>query len=166
MPRRHSLPVTLPDGTAVVITENRLSCAKLSDALDDDLTPSDWLKMLNNRVFFWPSPHFGEQHLNSRLKLGFACEWQVYDTLRLLRPVWARAEIAPINTGSTLRKPARRGLATFAPLDGLDYPAWRKSRGNASPDMIKEVTVRGSLAHAGTALLSTEPAAPTGCRIL
>ena len=80
-------------------------------------------------------------------------EWQVYDTARLLAPVWPLAEIAPFNTGATIRQPPRRGLGTFALLDGLDFGAWRRARGRKTPDSIKEVTVRGCIPHAGSALL-------------
>ncbi|MEM7732891.1 MAG: hypothetical protein AAF280_08940 [Pseudomonadota bacterium] len=159
IPRRDELNVALPDGTEVWITDNRpLSFKKLAPALDDDLTPQDWFAMLNARVFFWPDRKLGEGNLKARMSRGYDSEWQIYDTAKLLTKVWDRAEIAPINTGSTIHQPARRGLASFAPLDGLDFEIWRKQRGKRSPDKVKEVTVRGSIAHAGDALLSVEPA--------
>ncbi|MEM6589676.1 MAG: hypothetical protein AAF641_14610 [Pseudomonadota bacterium] len=116
--------------------------------------------MLNTRVFFWPERRLGEGNLKARISRGYESEWQVYDTRTLLSRVWDRAEIAPINTGSTIRQPARRGLATFAPLEGLNFKAWRKSRGKSTPDIVKEVTIRGSAPHAGKALIQVEPARP------
>lgn len=158
-PRPTALKMTLPDGTPIWITDNRpLSFTKLAPVLDDTLTPQDWFAMLNTRVFFWPDRKTGAGNLKARLSRGYDSEWQVYDTEKLLSPVWDRAEIAPINTGATIHQPARRGLATFAALDGLDFQAWRRSRGKRSPDVVKEVTVRGSIPDAGGALLSTEPA--------
>ncbi len=106
----------------------------------------------------WPERKLGVGNLKARISRGYQSEWQIYDTAKLLATVWDRAEIAPINTGSTIHQPARRGLATFTPLAGLDFQAWRKSRRKSSPDIVKEVTVRGSIPHAGDALISIEPA--------
>ncbi|MEL7254736.1 MAG: hypothetical protein AAGL23_11220 [Pseudomonadota bacterium] len=163
-PRKEALPVTLDDGTRMVITDNKpLLFACLAPALDDGLTPEQWLDMLNSRVFFWPSQKIGSNNLRFRnANLGYESEWQVYDTKSLLRPIWEMAEIAPFNTGAASRKAARRGLSTFASLNELDPSKWRsarKSRGLIKGlDKIKEVTVRGSIAHAGDALMSIEPA--------
>ncbi|MEO0767741.1 MAG: hypothetical protein AAFY75_17170 [Pseudomonadota bacterium] len=157
-PRPTALNITLPDSTPVWITDNKpLSFKKLAPVLDDNLSPQDWFAMLNTRVFFWPDRKLGAGNLKARISRGYHSEWQIYDTAKLLAPIWDRAEIAPINTGSTIHQPARRGLATFAQLEGLDFQAWRKSRGKSRPDKIKEVTVRGSIPHAGDALLSIEP---------
>mgnify|MGYP001800759570 CR=1 FL=1 len=128
-PRPTALKLTLPDGTAIWITDNRpLSFTKLAPVLDDTLTPQDWFAMLNTRVFFWPARKTGAGTLTDRLSSGYDSEWQVYDTEKLLSP------------------------------DGRDFQAWRRSRGKRSPDVVKEVTVRGSIPDAGGALLSTEPA--------
>ena len=158
-PRREAIPVTLPDGTPVTITDNRpLSFRALAPVLDDGLTPAAWLAMLNDRVFFWPHRGLGAGNLKARARLGYGSEWQTYDTRALLAPVWNRAEIAPINTGSTVRAAARRGRASFAALDGLDYDAWRRARGRKGLDAVKEVTVRGGVPDAGAALVGVEPA--------
>lgn len=158
-PRPGPVDLTLPDGTPVRITDNRpLSFAKLAPALDDGLTPEAWLAMLNARVFLWPDRRLGEGNRRARARLGYDSEWHGYDTAALLGPVWDRAEIAPINSGSTVHRPARRGLATFAPLDGLDWAAWRRRRGRAAPDVVKEVTIRGGAPHAGAALAVVGPA--------
>ncbi|PRY93359.1 hypothetical protein BCF33_2227 [Hasllibacter halocynthiae] len=161
--RPRAVPLRLPDGTAAVLTDNApLSLARLARVLDDGLCPADWMRMLNARVFLWPARPLGLGNLNARRRLGYESEWQVFDTLGLLSPVWDRAEIAPINTGATVRAPARRGLATFAPLAGLDFAAWRRARREAGTrkglDTPKEVTVRGAIPDAGAHLLAVEPA--------
>ena len=81
-----------------------------------------------------------------------------FDAARLLAAHLPRAEIAPINTGATVHVPARRGRATFAPLDGLDWERWRRSRSNARPDTVKEVAIRGGVPDAGTYLRDVRPA--------
>ncbi|MBM2575327.1 hypothetical protein JQC91_03325 [Jannaschia sp. Os4] len=162
-PRPTALHATLPDGTPVAITDNSpLSFAKLAPVLDDGLTPEDWLAMLNDRVFLWPERRLGEGNLRARRRLGYESEWQGYDTAALLTLVWDRAEIAPINTGATIRRPTRRGRATFAPLAGLDWQAWRRARRDRGEvqglDTPKEVTVRGGIPGAGAALRVVEAA--------
>ena len=162
-PRRAPVPVTLPDGTPVTITDNRpLSFARLASILDDGLAPADWLAMLDARVFLWPDRSLGSGNLVARRRIGLESEWQCYDTMTLLAPVWALAEIAPINTGATLHVPPRRGPATFAPLSGLDLAEWRARRREAGAkkglDDVKEVTVRGSMPSAGAALLEVDDA--------
>ena len=161
--RAAALRLTLPDGTPVQITDNApLSEARLAAILDDGLTPADWMAMLNDRVFFWPDRRRGEANLRARRALGYDSEWHVFDTARLLAPAWDRAEIAPFNTGATVRGAPRRGRDTFAPLDGLDLAAWRARRRDrgvkAGLDDVAEVTVRGDLPQAAAALLTVEPA--------
>ena len=161
VPRRESIWVGLPDGTPVRITDNTpLSFGKLGPALDD-MAPAEWLAMLNDRVFFWPARTLGEGNLKARRRYGYDSEWQEYETLGLLASCWDRAEVAHINTGSTIHQPARRGRQTFAPLAGLDFEAWRRRRRDAGEiaglDTPKEVTVRGGVSEAGRFLLNVLP---------
>lgn len=161
--RPRAVRLALPCGGPVVLTDNApLSEGKLARVLDDGLAPADWMRMLNGRVFFWPDREGGAGNAAARRRLGYADEWHAFDTLALLAPAWDRAEVAPINTGATLRAPPRRGLATFAPLAGLDLDAWRRGRRDTGVvkglDRVREVTVRGDLPHAGDALRSVEPA--------
>ena len=66
-------------------------------------------------------------------------------------------EVCPINSGATLHTPPARGLATFAPLEGLDHEAWRRARRERGEkkglDSIKEVTVRGAVPDADDHLI-------------
>ncbi|WGH77235.1 DUF7002 family protein [Jannaschia ovalis] len=161
--RRRAMPFALPDGTPVQVTDNSpLSEAKLARVLDDGLTPADWIAMLNARVFFWPDRRLGAGNLRARRRFGYVDEWHRFDTAAVLAPAWDRAEIAPFNTGATLHTPPRRGHATFAPLDGLDLAEWRERRRRAGAvqgrDAVREVTVRGDLPEAASALIGVEHA--------
>ena len=161
--RPAALRGALPDGIPVQITDNApLSLRRLAAVLDDGLSPEDWMAMLNDRVFFWVDRRTGLRNLAARRRLGYESEWHRFDARALLAPVWPQAEIAPINTGATVHRPPRRGRATFAPLAGLDYEAWRRRRRDAgvkrSLDAVQEVVVRGGVPRAGEALLAVEPA--------
>ena len=164
-PRKKRLRVRIDDSTWVHITDNApLSFPKLEGVLLDGLTPERWLAMLNERVFFWPARKLGGGNLRARKRLRYVSEWQEFDTLGLLSSCWDRAEVAHINTGSTVHRPVQRGLSTFAPLDGLDYDRWRRRRRDSTRpdaikglDTVKEVTVRGGVPEAGRFLRRVLP---------
>ncbi|KTD24241.1 MULTISPECIES: DUF7002 family protein [Legionella] len=128
----------------IVINDNiPLTESALAKCLEDDLTPSDWLRLLNARVFFWASKQSLERHLNARLNCNRQREVIVVDTLSLAKAHAERMELSPINSGATLRKAARRGLKTFTPLLQYTLDEWRKLRGGR--DDIREITVRNSV---------------------
>jgi hypothetical protein len=138
----------------IEINDNKpLHEANLATVLDDGLTPADWLSMLNARVFFWAREE-GLQTLSSaaanrtrpRLVL-------VINTLRLAHAYTDGIDLSPINTGSTMRQPARRGLATFTPMQSLSFEAWRRQRGRR--DHVKEVAVRCDIPDIGDFIMET-----------
>ena len=152
-PRPH--PVVLP-GDAVLSDNSPLLGPGLSRCLTGGLTPEDWLRILNDRVFLWADDRDSAGFVRARLRLGRPTERLTFDTERLLAPVWARAEITPINSGSAIRRPAPRGRETFAPLAGLDYEAWRRARPTKGLDRVREVAVPGGIPDAGAALIEIE----------
>ena len=154
---RRPAHAALPGG--VVLGDNGpLNLGKLAACLDDGLTPARWLAMLNDRAFFYVSLRHAGGFVASRRRKGQATEILTFDALGLIRAHLLRVEIAPINTGATVHDPARRGLSTFAPLDGLDWDAWRRARGRRAPDRVKEVAVRGGVPDAGDHLIDVAPA--------
>jgi hypothetical protein len=51
--RPHKVPVTHPYyGTAVIRDQQPMKHTKLERLLDDDMTPEEWYRTLNRRVFF------------------------------------------------------------------------------------------------------------------
>lgn len=145
-------------GEAVVMDNLPLDERKLAGALDDGLTPSDWLALLNERVFFWTSEADLERLRGARAYRGRERLVLVADTLSLARAHAERIEIAPFNTGSTLYVPARRGRATFSPLGRYGFDEWRRLRGLSGPDRIKEVTVVGGVPDLAAHLVERRPA--------
>ena len=128
----------------VVLNDNLpLSEKALSQCLDDRLTPEQWLAMLNERVFFWPDEAGLASMLNAKMNRNRTREILVVETAKLPSAIAARMELCPINSGSTIRKPARRGLRTFTPLGKHTYRDWQKLRGRR--DRIREVIVRDSI---------------------
>ena len=143
-----------PERGALWLNDNRpLHLRALAECLDGGLAPEDWLAMLAARVFLWTRERDGEGFVGARRAQGLPAELMVFDTLGIARAHWGRMEISPINSGATVRRPPRRGPATFAPLAGLDWEAWRRARGLSAPDRAREVTVRGSVPDAADHLI-------------
>jgi hypothetical protein len=127
-------------GRATLNDNLPLSEQALANCLDVGLTPADWLRMLNARVFFWASQEGLNRLLGARLNRNRLREVIVVDTLSLAKAHAARIELCAINSGATLRKAARRGLGTFTPMLQYTFNDWSKLRGRC--DQVLEVTVR------------------------
>ena len=129
---------------AVVRDQKPMTDAALRRCLDDGLTPSDWYRMLNGRVFLWPSP----RRLGTLLDAyrGLTHTVLTLDTASLVAVHGGTIALSPYNSGSTMRNAPRRGRNTFLPL--ADYPlaAWRARRSAA--EAVAEVTVPGAVRDA------------------
>jgi len=155
VPIRHPL-----HGTAVVNDQIPMTETALEKCLDDGLSPSEWLALLNRRVFFWCDEEGLARLLGARANRGRALEVLVADTLSLARAHAERIELSPINSGATLRRPACRGLATFTPLLELPYVAWSRKRGGR--DRILEVTVVDGVPDIARYVVEVRRVAPPG----
>lgn len=147
------VPLTHPVHGEAVINDNvPLSETALVACLDDGLAPADWLAILNRRVFFWPDEESLAGLRGARLNRDRDRLVLVLDKVSLARRHGERMELAAINTGSTIRRPARRGLSTFTPLHRHDYETWRRLR--CGRDRIREVTVVGGVTEVADHLIA------------
>ncbi len=140
-PRPDGVVLRHPVQGQATLTDNLpLSVAALAGCLDDGVTPAAWLRLLNRRVFFWADEAGLQRLLGARLNRGRARTVLVLDTLGVVSDCAERVELSAINSGATMRRPARRGLATFTPLAAApSLGAWRRLRGGR--DDVREVTV-------------------------
>jgi hypothetical protein len=102
-------------GAVVLRDQKPLSESKLAACLVD-MTPSEWIRLLNRHVFFWLERSRLERLLNAKEYRGCSHDLITFDTRSVLRNHEARAYLSPINSGSTLFKAAARGRSTFRPL--------------------------------------------------
>ena len=149
-------PVEVPlehprHGRAVLNDNLPLSEAALERCLDDGLRPADWLDILNRRVFFWASRAGVDRLLGARTNRARPRLVLELDTLALASAHAERLSLCPINSGSTIRRPARRGLSTFTPLGQCSWHEWRRRRGRL--DTLLEVTVEGAVEAAASMVL-------------
>ena len=146
------VPLSRPGLGAFALNDNLpLTEAALARCLDGGMTPADWLRLLNSQVYFWPSEKRLASLLGARTNRDREREVLVFDTLSLARAHAARVRLSPINGGSTIRTPARRGRSTYAPLLEHGYGAWRRLRGRL--DTIAEVAVEGAVPDAAEHLV-------------
>lgn len=137
----------------VVINDNTpLTEEALAGCLEGDLRPADWLRMLNERVFFWADEKGLDRLLRARANRGRPCDVLEIDTLSLARTHGPRIELSPINSGATLRRPAKRGVSTLTPLESVSYEEWRRLR--ARRDTVLEVIVRDGVPDIAKHLVS------------
>ncbi len=147
--RRRPGAVRIEHRTHGVMTLNDnspLSEKVLERCLDDGLAPADWLHILNGKVFFWADEKGLERLLSARLARAQKREVLVFDTRRLASAHMDTLCFSPINSGSTIRKPARRGLTTFAKAADHSWDEWRRLRGKR--DKVLEITVDWSVPRA------------------
>jgi hypothetical protein len=107
------------------------------------MTEKEWYELLNARVFFWVT-------LARVLTLSKARAYRkkthcvlTIETRLLLDRYLDKISLSPINSGSTIYNPQKRGEKTFLPLDQYPYSLRRKLRGKANA--IAELTVMGGV---------------------
>jgi hypothetical protein len=113
--RQRPAHTVLPSG-AHIRDQKPMPASALSSCLIG-LTPAEWYALVNAHVFFW----LDSERLNrQRAACGSRPQMvMVISTAELLASYGEVAFLTPFNTGYALRKPARRGLATF-----VAYQAW------------------------------------------
>jgi hypothetical protein len=140
----HHRPATVPlthplHGTAHVRDQKPMSDTALKRALRDDLTPTDWYRLLNARVFFWLTQSRLDTLLRAAAYRDRPHTILVVDTASLLARHAPRVELSPINSGSTVYNPAPRGRDTFLPIAEFPFDHWAKKRSRTKA--IAELTV-------------------------
>lgn len=120
----------LPDETEVAKVRDQIpmSDGGLLRALPAGLTPSDWYRLLNAKVFFWLTP---ERLL--RLLTAKAYKDQEHDVLEvdsrsLVGAYREKVWLCPINSGCTKPFPHPRDESTFQRIDEYPYETWKKKR--------------------------------------
>lgn len=110
-----------------------------------DMSPGEWLDVLNGRVFFWLHPDKLSQLLGARRYRNSAHDVITVDSASLLAAHLERVRLSPINSGATLYPNAPlRGSDTFQSIEDYDYEAFRKKRGPR--DAIVELAVLDGVA--------------------
>ena len=148
--RKRFAPVLLHEDERgrVLLNDNLpLIFPRLAGALDDGLTPDDWLRILNERVYFFPTLERAASFIEAGRRGGREKLLLTFDALSIASAHLDDLFIAPINTGSALRSPARRGRSTFAPAARVSWEefAARRRATKRTPDTVAEISLLGGL---------------------
>jgi hypothetical protein len=130
-------------GSAVIRDQKPLSDAGLVRALPADVTPTDWYRILNAHVFFWPNERRLARMLGARAYKGSAHIVLTVDTLELLQRHLEQVVLSPINSGATKPIPFPRNPGTFLGLDTYAFAESTAKRGYQNA--VAEVAVRHSV---------------------
>ncbi|MCU1579099.1 MAG: hypothetical protein JWP19_1303 [Rhodoglobus sp.] len=141
--RPESVEISSPRyGTAVVRDQKPLRMSALDRCLTD-MTPVQWLEMLNSRVFFWLQPKRLMGLLNAGPYRAQAQTVIVVDTASLLAVHAQSVRLSRINSGSTIYNPVPRGSDTFKTIGQYPHPPRR--RAVAAANDVAELCVIGGV---------------------
>ena len=128
-------------GTAVVRDQKPMSESGLKRALQDGLTPREWFKTLNERVFFWLTRERLIRLLSAKAYRDDIHTVLEIDTAELLARHVDRVRLCALNSGCTKPMPFPRGRDTFLPLDR--YPFQERLSKKLEP--VVELSVIGGV---------------------
>lgn len=130
-------------GKAVIRDQKPMRDSALLKCLDKGITPSDWYKNLNRRVFFWVNEERLRGLLQARAYRDKAHCILTVDTARLLARHEKHARLCPINSGSTIYTPQPRGHQTFKSIADYPFDQWRTKRNvkNAVVELVIDYAV-------------------------
>lgn len=123
-------------GDAYIRDQKPLRMSALEKCLEG-VTPKEWLKLLNSKVFLWPTFEKVEELSNARAYRNQKHCLIAIDTLKLLKIHVDDVSLTPINVGATLYSPAKRSPGIFSSIE--DFPK-RKTTDN-----VKEVAISLSI---------------------
>jgi hypothetical protein len=114
-------------GPAVIRDQKPMSEKALRKCLKG-MTPTQWYRLLNSKVFFWLTAERVARLLCARAYRDREHAVLTIDTAMLLQNHEAEVTLSPINSGSTVYNPQPRGANTFQSLANYPFEAWRKKR--------------------------------------
>lgn len=157
--RASSIEISHPKlGSAVIRDQKPMINDDVVSRFLDDLTPSEWYRMLNGRVFFWVAESRLERLLGAGLYRTRPHKVLVLDTEQVFSSYEKAITLSPINSGAIF--PAgrtRRGPRTFQRFDS--FP-WQERLKHQEP--VVELAVDHSVPTIGDCLIesSTRQAPP------
>jgi hypothetical protein len=100
----------------------------LRRALPERLSPADWYRILNSKVFFWLTRARLEKLLSAKSYRDDVHDVIQVNTDELVRAYRERIWLCPINSGCTKPMPHPRDESTFRRISDYPYSEWRNKR--------------------------------------
>ncbi len=141
-------------GEAVIRDQKPMSDGGLVRALQGAMTPADWYRILNEKVYFWLARERLDKLLGAAAYRGRRQTVLTIDTAALLARHADRVLLSPINSGCTKPYPTPRGRDTFLPLGEYKFDEWTRKRNRR--DSVVELTVRYAVPDVRDFVLTVE----------
>jgi hypothetical protein len=145
----------LPD--ALLRDQSPMSEKALIGCLDG-MTPREWYRSLNAKVFFWTSMQRLQRLLTAKAGRDVAQLVLTVDTRSLVTTHRDRVLLSGMNAGSTIRRPLLRGPRTFLPI--ADFPYEERRRTRSPSDALVEFVVEGAVPDIMDHLVAVEEIGP------
>ena len=146
-------------GRAVIRDNKPISDSALARCLEG-ISPADYYCLLNSRVFFWLTEQRLRGLLNARAFKTHPNLVLTIDTASLIDKYEDKVTLSPINSGSTLYNPPKRGAFTFKRIGDYDFEYWRQKRSRQTA--IAELAVDYAIPDITPLLLKAEIHDPDG----
>jgi hypothetical protein len=124
----------------------------------DGMTPREWYRSLNAKVFFWTSMQRLLRLLTAKAGRDVAQLVLTVDTRSLVTAHLDRILLSGMNTGSTIRRPLPRGPRTFLPVAEFPYEERRRTR--SPSDALVELVVKGAVPDIMDHLIAVDEIGP------
>jgi hypothetical protein len=139
--RPNMMTVQSPAFPAMILRDQKpMAANRLQKALGKGITPSDWYKLLNRKVFFWATESRLHTLLNARPYRNVLHDVLTIDGESFFTEYHDRIELCHMNSGNTWPMPHPRDISVFKAI--VDYPT--KRNGNPTKE-VAEVTVMYSV---------------------
>ena len=157
--RRKDCDIRHPEyGCAIIRRQTRMPPDKLQTALTDNMNSSEWYRLLNGKVFFWPTQSRLNGFLEATAHMG-RCHDVLTVCTRSLAEQYVNEQrtneinLSPINSGTVFRPDHRRGRNTFQRI--TDYGCTdRLYKGER--ECFAELAVAGSVLNINQHVLSVD----------
>jgi hypothetical protein len=113
---------------AVVRDQLPMDDRGLMRCLQDGLSPGDWYRLLNGKVFFWLTRERLLRLLNAGTYRNEEHDVLELKTSSLVSAYGDKIWLCPMNSGCTKPIPHPRGKSTFTRIADYPYAAWRAKR--------------------------------------
>ena len=142
--RASSVAIEHPSfGRAVIRDQKPMDDVGLRRCLQDGLSPTDWYRLLNRRVFLWLTRDRLVRLLTAKPYREHEHDVLELDTSLLIQCYMDRITLSPINSGATKPFPRNRGLDTFLAIANYPYVEWRLRR--KAGERVVELAVEGGI---------------------
>nr|WP_321510255.1 hypothetical protein [uncultured Hyphomonas sp.] len=142
--RPESVPIrTAGLANAVVRDQKPMTDNGLSKCLEDGLTPTEWYRILNSKVFFWMTEDRLLRLLGARAYRDSEHDVLILDSRSLVEANRENVRLCPMNSGCTKPFPHPRGKSTFKKIPDYPYANWKKKR--RAGERVVELCIEGGV---------------------